>query len=499
MRLWVCVKAAVALTGTAAMLVSSVATADESADAVLPTKDFTKAESFEVLQGGAATSRKQTFDRNAFSQPSGNLDFKRVFDFKVGNGIFRKIWVSAPASTEASDGLGPLFNARSCQECHLKDGRGHPPAGNWPEDSAISMLMRLSIPPQNDEHRKALKASLISTVDEPTYGGQLQDFAIQGHNSEGRIHITYEEVPVRLKDGTEVSLRKPAYTISEPGFGNMHADVMMSPRVANPMIGLGLLEAVPEKDILALADPDDRDSDGISGRPNRVWSQEHKKVMLGRFGWKAGQPTISQQTAAAFAGDMGISTPLNPGGSGDCTKAQSACLAAPSGNTPRLGNVEASPEMFDLVAFYSRNLGVPRRRDHKEPEVLAGKKLFYEAGCVACHRPKFVTGRDGIQPELAGQLIWPYTDMLLHDMGDGLADNRPEGVANGREWRTPPLWGIGLTKEVNGHTFFLHDGRARGLLEAILWHGGEAEAAKERVTAMTRDERAKLIAFLNSL
>jgi len=475
------------------------ASLQDRANPILPTQDFSKAEEFEVLQGGAATSRKHTVDRNAFSQPSGNLDFKRVFDFKIGNGIFRKIWVSAPASTEASDGLGPLFNARSCQECHLKDGRGHPPAGNWPEDSAISMLMRLSIPPQNDEHLKALKASLISTVDEPTYGGQLQDFAIQGHDSEGRIHITYEEVPVRLKDGTELSLRKPTYTISEPGFGKMHADVMMSPRVANPMIGLGLLEAVPEEDIVALADPDDRDGDGISGRPNRVWSREHKKVMLGRFGWKAGQPTISQQTAAAFAGDMGISTPLLPGGAGDCTPVQTACVSAPNGNTARLGNVEASPTMFDLVVFYSQNLAVPRRRNEKDATVLAGKKLFYEAGCTSCHRPKFVTGRDGIQPELAGQLIWPYTDMLLHDMGEGLADNRPEGVANGREWRTPPLWGLGLTKDVNGHTFFLHDGRARGVMEAILWHGGEAEAAKQRVVEMSTDERAQLLSFLNSL
>ena len=499
MPLWVCVRAAAALAGAAAMLCSTVVAADDPADVARPAQDFSRAEPLEALQGGAATSRKHTIDRNAFSQASGNLDFKREFDFKIGNGIFRKTWVSAPASTEASDGLGPLFNARSCQGCHLKDGRGHPPSANWPEDNAISMLMRLSIPPQSDEHRSALKARLISTVDEPTYGGQLQDFAIHGQDSEGQIHIEYEEMPVRLSDGTEISLRKPTYTITEPGFGKMHADVMMSPRVANPMIGLGLLEAIKAQDIFALADPDDRNGDGISGRPNRVWSQEHKKVMLGRFGWKAGQPTISQQTAAAFAGDMGISTPLNPGGAGDCTKAQTACLAAPNGNTLRLGKVEASPAMFDLVAFYSRNLAVPRRRDVNNPQVLAGKKLFYGSGCISCHRPKFITGREGVQTGLAGQLIWPYTDMLLHDMGEGLADNRPEGVADGREWRTPPLWGIGLTKDVSSHTFFLHDGRARGLLEAILWHGGEAEAAKQKVVGMSKAEREQLVAFLKSL
>ena len=155
--------------------------------------------------------------------------------------------------------------------------------------------------------------------------------------------------------------------------------------------------------------------------------------------------------------------------------------------------------MFDLVAFYSRNLAVPRRRDVNNPQVLAGKKLFYGSGCISCHRPKFITGREGVQTGLAGQLIWPYTDMLLHDMGEGLADNRPEGVADGREWRTPPLWGIGLTKDVSSHTFFLHDGRARGLLEAILWHGGEAEAAKQKVVGMTKAEREQLVAFLKSL
>ncbi|MGI9413198.1 MAG: di-heme oxidoredictase family protein [Hyphomicrobiales bacterium] len=481
------------------MVLLSAASAGDPAGVTAPTQDFTTAEPLEALPGGAATSKKHTVDRNAFSQPSGNLDFKHEFDFRIGNGIFRKTWVTAPASTEASDGLGPLFNARACQNCHLKDGRGHPPSANWPEDNAISMLVRLSIPPQTDAQRMALEKYLISAVDEPVYGGQLQDFAIQGQNSEGQIHIAYEELPVRFSDGTTVSLRKPAYTITDPGFGAMHPDVMLSPRVANPMIGLGLLEAVRADDILALADPDDRDGDGISGRPNRVWSLEHKKVMLGRFGWKAGQPTIAQQTAAAFAGDMGISSPLMPGGAGDCTKAQTACLAAPDGNTLRLGSVEASPGMFDLVVFYSRNLAVPRRRGEKDPQVLAGKKLFYGSGCISCHRPKFVTGRDGVQPGLAGQLIWPYTDMLLHDMGEGLADNRPEGAASGREWRTAPLWGIGLTETVSGHTFFLHDGRARSLEEAILWHGGEAEAAKQRVLSMSADDRARLIAFLMSL
>ena len=271
----------------------------------------------------------------------------------------------------------------------------------------------------------------------------------------------------------------------------------MSPRVAPPMIGAGLLEAVPDRDILARADPEDSDGDGISGRPNRVWSEEHGKAMLGRFGWKAGQPTLIQQAAAAFRGDIGISTPLFPLPYGDCTETQPACLDAPHGNDAN--GVEAGDALFDVLMFYVRNLAVPARRKPEHPLVLQGKRLFYEAGCTGCHTPKFVTRRASIGAEQSFQLIWPYTDLLLHDMGPGLADNRPEGEATGREWRTPPLWGIGLTEVVNGHRFFLHDGRARGLLEAVLWHGGEAEAAKERVVDMTEEEREALLAFLRSL
>ena len=466
---------------------------------VEPTVSFERAEPGEFRPGGDATSNQVTLNRNSFSQASGNLDFKREFDFKIGNGLFRKLWVSAPASTEASDGLGPLHNARACQRCHLRDGRGHPPSANWPEDDAISMLMRLSIPPQTAADRALLASRKVGVIAEPTYGGQLQDFAVQGHLAEGRIHITYEDVPVELADGTVVTLRKPNYAISDLGYGPMHEDVMVSPRVANQMIGLGLLEAIAEEDILALADPDDLDGDGISGRPNMVWSRTFQKVMPGRFGWKAGMPTVREQSAAAFAGDIGLSTTLQPVGSGDCTAAQTACMNAANGNTPRLDNVEVSDTMLDLVTFYSSNLAVPERRDADDPQVLAGKALFYGAGCISCHRPKFVTAREGVQPELAGQLIWPYTDMLLHDMGEGLADNRPEGDANGREWRTAPLWGIGLTETVSGHTSFLHDGRARSPLEAILWHGGEAENARQTVVDMSKEQRNQLIAFLNSL
>ena len=445
-----------------------------------PAQDFSKAEKYELRPGGAATAFKM-FNRDSFSQPSANMSFKRELDFRIGNGIFRKVWVSAPASTRSSDGLGPLFNARSCQRCHLKDGRGHPPS---PGERAESMILKLSASRGGPD--------LV-------YGGQLQNFAVQGVTAEGEMTVSYEEIPVALADGETVNLRKPTYGIVRLGYGPPGPGARLSPRVAPPVIGMGLLEAIAEADILAAADARDRDGDGISGRPNLVWSDEHGRTMLGRFGWKAAQPTVAQQAAAAFRGDVGIATPLYPDPWGDCTEAQPACRAAPHGGSADAPHIEVEKKMMDLVVFYTRNLAVPARRDVNDPTVLAGKRLFYEANCIACHRPKFVTRRDSIGREQSFQLIWPYTDLLLHDMGEGLADNRPEGKATGREWRTPPLWGIGLTATVSGHTLFLHDGRARNLLEAILWHGGEAEAAKERVAAMTRGERRALLAFLDSL
>ena len=266
------------------------------------------------------------------------------------------------------------------------------------------------------------------------------------------------------------------------------------------MIGLGLIEAIAPNDIRSGADPEDRDGDRISGRANIVWSGSHNRLALGRFGWKAGKASVEDQSAGAFAGDMGLSTPLHPTGFGDCTARQIRCRTAPDGSDRDRGNVEVSQTVLDLVTFYARNLAVPMRRDYASRHVLAGKRLFYDAGCIACHRPKFITHTTppGL-PEQSRQLIWPYTDMLLHDMGDGLADNRPEARADGREWRTPPLWGIGLTETVSGHTRFLHDGRARNLTEAILRHDGEARQARERFADMSAANRAAMIAFLNSL
>ncbi len=457
-----------------------------------PTADFTKAEPFESLPAGAATTRR-TATTAAFSQPSANMPFDRQMDFQLGNALFTKAWVAAPSSTRASDGLGPLFNARACQDCHIRDGRGHAP--ETPGDSGVSMILRLSLP---DGTAPADIADWIATHPDPTYGAQLQDHATTGQTAEGRIDLFYNTLPVTLADGTTVTLRKPTFLIGDPAYGQPDPALMLSPRVAPQMIGLGLLEAIPAAELLSAEDPEDANHDGISGRAAIVPTP--LGPALGRFGLKGGTPAIGTQTAAAFSGDMGLSTSLHPDPSGDCTAAQTACRNAPTGQDPdqRDGH-EVSGESLTLVTFYARNLAVPDRPLASDPTVLHGKQVFYATGCTGCHTPKHVTARLTGQPEQSFQLIWPYTDLLLHDMGEGLADHRPEGRATGSEWKTPPLWGIGLTAQVTGHAGYLHDGRARTLLEAVLWHGGEAAPARDRVITLPQADRNALVAFLDSL
>lgn len=436
-------------------------------------------EAGEELSGGQAT----VFDTtpNAFSQPIPGLDRDQELLFFVGNSFFNQNWVTAPASTTARDGLGPFFNARSCASCHFKDGRGRAPA--FDGETPTGFLMRLSLP-GTDFHGSALP--------EPAYGDQLQDQAIEGFDAEGAITITYEEVPFTFPDGETVLLRQPLYHVGSLAYGELHPETQYSPRVASQMIGMGLLEAVPEAAILALADPNDQDDDGISGRPNVVWDAFNSQTAIGRFGWKANQPSVLQQTAGAFLGDMGITTPLF--GLENCTEIVADCLMALNGGTP-----EIEPDDFLKVVLYSSSLAVPARRDWDDPEVLQGKMLFNEIGCASCHTPLLETGIHPTIPALSQQTIRPYTDLLLHDMGEGLADGRPDFQATGSEWRTPPLWGIGLIETVNGHTHFLHDGRARNLLEAILWHGGEAAQVRDNFANLTPAERDALLRFLNSL
>lgn len=461
-----------------------------------PTTDFSALESFEIMSGGGATSRA-TVSRDSFSHFSENLSFGQEEQFKLGNALFRKLWVSSPSSTQASDGLGPLFNARSCQSCHVKDGRGRAP--DTVGEKATSMFLRLSVPARSDEEIAKIESHEWQVVPAPIYGGQLQNRAIPGHAAEADMGIVYEEIPVALADGTIVNLRQPTYTIQNPAYGEPDPEILLSPRVAPQMIGLGLIEQIHPADILAGVDANDDDDDNISGRASWVLNGETGDLVLGLFGWKASMPTIRAQSAGAFAGDIGISSPDVLSHAGDCTPLQPTCFKAANGVQSNLGNSEAPDPVMELVTFYSQNLAVPARRNADDPQVLRGKQMFYETGCTGCHTPKYVTRRDAPDSIHAFQLIWPYSDLLLHDLGDGMADHRPVGDADGYEWRTAPLWGIGLTEEVSGFTQFLHDGRARNLIEAILWHGGEAQSVRDAVVELPTSDRNSLIAFLESL
>lgn len=431
------------------------------------------------LLGGETTAL--VANRNAFSHSARNLTNAERRIFEVGDSFFEQNWVTAPASTEARDGLGPTFNALSCSSCHTLDGRARPPEND--ADPERGLLFRLSVP--------GVDAVAGGPLPEPNYGGQLQDRAILSVPAEGRFRIAYDRIDGAYGDGEAYSLLAPRYSFVDLAFGALHSEVMASPRIAPAVFGAGLLEAIPEGDILAQADPDDADGDGISGRPNMVWDVRRQATALGRFGWKANVPTVEQQIAGAFHGDIGVTSDLFPGE--NCPAAQAACRDAPNGGMP-----EIPEERLGKVVFYNQTLAAPAMRDVGDPEVRRGAGLFLQAGCAACHTPHYTTGAHPIGA-LSGQAILPYTDLLLHDMGEGLADGRPDFGADGREWRTPPLWGIGLVDNVNGHTRLLHDGRARSIAEAILWHDGEGLAAREAFRNMSREEREAVLRFLESL
>lgn len=441
--------------------------------------------------GGATTVHAD--GRNAFSFPAANLPDSERTRFVVGNSFFKRNWVEAPASTTARDGLGPHFLARSCAGCHMFDGRGEPPpwTRGLSQQEPLSLLLRLSVPGQ-DAHG--------GPRPHPVYGDQLNTQSVQGVLPEGRVRMRWEAVRGRFADGTAYTLHKPVYQIDRLGYGPLSPDTMVSPRIAPQVIGVGLLEAIPESEIVANARQQAQRPDAIKGTPNRVWDAFAQREMVGRFGWKANVATVAHQTAGAFHGDLGITSRVFPAQT--CTPAQTDCLRAPHGDGPR-DTHEIDDRTLEDVVFYQAVLAPPARRRANDPTVLEGQRLFHQAQCAACHRPSYRTG-EGPFPRLTsraleGQTIWPYTDLLLHDMGEALADGRPDFLANGRQWKTPPLWGIGLLRDVNGHTRLLHDGRANGVLEAVLWHGGEAQASKQQVLRWTAQERAALVAFVESL
>ena len=444
-------------------------------------------------------------NQEAFSQPIHYLNAEQRLDFRVGRGLFRRLWVTAPASTQAADGLGPLYNARSCMECHPGNARGPGPTASpivGPTKAVYDvgkLLLRIDVPAQDSQQRQQLAKFEINNVPEPNYGIQMQDFAIPGHLSEFKLRVEYKNIPISFPDGTVVELRKPSYSMTKLAYGPLHDDARISPRVPPQIIGLGLLEAIDEHEIMNQEDPFDKDEDGISGRANRVWNHEYSQTSLGRFGYKAGMPSVNQQVQSAFAIDLGLSVPLYKHAAGDCTPQQKRCKAAPNGNSVRYDNLEADQRIVDLVNLYVRYISVPPRRNKDYVEIKKGEKIFHQVGCQKCHTPHYVISSHALEKLNQYIEIEPYTDLLLHDMGPGLADNRPEGKATGVEWRTAPLWGISLNEQVTGHQHYLHDGRARTLLEAILWHGGEAQSQRDAVINLDRNERQTLLMFLESL
>ncbi len=402
-------------------------------------------------------------------QPAGHSRHSDNQSAANGKMLFERRWT-------VSGGLGPLYNARSCVACHIDHGRGQPPEIG---SSDPSFLLRLSVPPSNEAERMALALDRKSFIGEPRYGGQLQHNAIAGHQAEGRVVVAYFGKPYRLDDGTVVVLRRPVYSITNPSRGPLGKDVLKSPRIAQPLKCVGQTDAVSDKEILANEDPGDRDGDGISGRANRVRDIASGKMVVGRFGWKASQPNLVQQTAAAFAQDIGISSKLflEAGGSGGGREVD-----------------EISRQELSDVAEYLRRQSCPVERiDDKGAQ--KGRLLFERTGCIACHR-RSLSALTGIG---SGRRIIPvYSDLLLHDMGAGLADHRPVANASGWEWRTQPLWGLGQEGK-EGDMNLLHDGRARTITEAILWHGGEARGARAKFTALSKTDRQKLVGFLRGL
>ncbi len=428
--------------------------------------------------GGPATVDAE--GPNAFGIAAPGLDRELRRAFSVGNSFFRDNWIVAPASAQGRDGLGPLFNANSCSACHPDDGRGRPPRTR--DEVGVGMVVFLS--PYDADGSP-----------HPTYGGQLQDQAIPGVQPEARILVVPEFVGGRYADGVPYELRRWKLEFVDEAYGPLGA-VRTSMRLGQQIIGVGLLEAIDDASIIAMSDPDDRNVDGISGRANRVQDSDGTE-RIGRFGWKATQPTIERQVIAALHGDIGITSDARPNES--TTSVERATIERTGGVALARGAPEIDPHKIARIAHYCRVLAVPRQRGAGTPTIERGRALFATATCAACHVPELRTGDGSPLALFRNVTIRPFTDLLLHDMGEGLADHRSDGDATGREWRTPPLWGIGLLETVNGDVHYLHDGRARTLEEAVLWHSGEAQDACDKFAAMSAEDRAALIAFLESL
>jgi CxxC motif-containing protein (DUF1111 family) len=432
----------------------------------------------------------QRFDHEAYLQPVAGLDRRELQAFQRGRKHFDKIWASV-TSLDFEWGLGPTFIAKSCAQCHVNGGRGSPPQST--DAQLVSMIVRVSLP-GHDAHGGPLP--------HPHYGDQLQNAGLNGpfpdfayHTApvppEAALHLDWAEHRVLFADGESVTLRTPRLRIEALAYGPLGEQALLSLRNAQPLHGMGLLEAVPEEALLAIAQR--QRAQGVNGRPNYVRDDVNQRTALGRFGWKANQPSLRQQIAAASLADMGLTSRLYR--AQNCPPVQHLCAIQTPGNDPELVISD-----WDELELWTRALAVPAQRDTNDAQVQRGAALFAEARCSVCHVPTLTTGASfpGF-PRAASQVFHAYTDLLLHDMGEALADGRPDFQAGPRDWRTPPLWGIGLSERVNGSNALLHDGRARSLTEAILWHGGEAQAAREAFRAMPQPDRAALLRFIESI
>ncbi|WP_151089074.1 di-heme oxidoredictase family protein [Hymenobacter baengnokdamensis] len=421
-----------------------------------------------VVQSGRAggSSTTKDFTASAFDQTAPGFDAQAQAAHQTGDAAFNRVFSLAK--------LAPIWVNQSCQSCHLGGGR----AAISKDGVTPQLLFRVSQPGQ---------ASTGGPSPLPVFGLQIQPVALGPDSTrvesfKGKVTTTYVEQLKALADGTTVSLRQPTYTFSVP----LPAGALFSPRTGSQMAGLSLLEAVPEQTILQIAQMQANAlSFGITGKPNYVWDPVAQTTKLGRFGWKANQPSLVAQIAGAYNGDLGITSTLFP--------------IEPDGSATVGGGVDVSDNERTSVMMYARTQGVPALRNTNDPLVQAGRLLFMNARCAVCHTPVLRTGDVAGVPQLSNQTITPFTDLLLHDMGPGLADNRPDFLASGSEWRTPPLWGMGLSQITSGHTNLLHDGRARNAMEAIMWHDGEAAYSRQQVEQMSKAQRDQLVAFLNSL
>lgn len=436
----------------------------------------------------------------SFSLPAANLPESKKPDFYAGRALAHQPWVRGQTTTDARDGLGPLYNARTCLACHANGGRGALP--NDETEMVIDGVVLLG----------AGSDPVQGAIPDPTYGTQLQSQSTSlahqlrhvrgveqanlrpGVRPEAYPYVRHHTTRFEYGDGEVIELRRPELVIKNHGYGAFARGITAALRIAPPIHGAGLIDAIAQRDIDARADPDDGNGDGISGRVNIAWDFERGRPAPGRFGLKANRVNLENQVAAALAGDMGISNRLFP--SQPCSANQPACAAGPHGVDAE--GLEISDELLSMIVDFNRSIAVPERRMEDHPMVRRGRELFFDVGCNGCHTPSYTTTAQA--PEhLAGQRIWPYTDLLLHDMGPGLADGRPDYAASGREWRTPPLWGVGLSRAVNGAVGLLHDGRARSVEEAIVWHGGEAKASRDRYAKLSAEDRRALRAFVKSL